>query len=370
MSFLSLPNEMFLEIASWLPLADQNSLLRTNKHLAQLLQYGLINTVFQTKSAEVGQRVLFAFASRGDISGVCALLDRGICSFIPDSDSLLTRALETQKKSTICTTIRTLLKCGFQANEVDHRRRTPLLYAVSHGMRHIIYLLLSKSQYDVCVNGPPMQRTTPLIAAIERGSIDIVRVLLKHPHIMVNALSRSGHRAIEAAIDGNQTAALKLLLDDDRVDISSASAFGETPLMQAIGWDNIRMVRLMLQSDRLNLLAPTPFRHNVLHLAARLNDTDCTILRMILADPRITVDAINEVCECGNTPLHTASIWNKRAAVEILVRDGRADVNARNREGKTPLAIAARVGNRATVRMLLEDPRIVAQMRGNRGRRY
>lgn len=62
--------------------------------------------------------------------------------------------------------------------------RTPLWYAAYEGHTEIVGLLINS--YDADVNCQDQCGVTPLIAAVQRGHEDVVKVLLKVPHIDIN----------------------------------------------------------------------------------------------------------------------------------------------------------------------------------------
>ncbi|KAG0138610.1 ankyrin repeat-containing domain protein [Tuber indicum] len=355
MSIMLMPNEILLEIAEQLSLSDQRSLLCCNKHLAKLLPHVLINKLFQKRNSDTCQRCLLTLASQQAIGTINILLERGILQFIDNSSYLLKVALmEPNDPHIRYAIIHTLLKVGFRADICDPSGWTPLVYAISEQMEDIVHLLLSMPENCACVNGPPMQVQTPLIAAIKAGRVDIVRLLLKNNNLLVNLRGPSGYTALEMAISLRSMRILNLLLNDSRVDISSANGHITTPLMDAIRRNHIQVVQLFLKNRRLDINASTLDGHTALHETIHSNDPACTMLRMIL---NISSLNVNPICHCGNTPLHTAVLIN-REAVEILLRDGRTDINARSFDRGTALHIAVKVRNKDIVSMLLQDPRI------------
>ncbi|KAG0138599.1 ankyrin repeat-containing domain protein [Tuber indicum] len=120
--------------------------------------------------------------------------------------------------------------------------------------------------------------------------------------------------------------------------------------MHVVQRNNMPMVQLILKNPGLYLNAATLDGHTALREVIHANDPAWTMLRMILDNSLLIV---NLTGHCGNTPLHTAVLINKEA-VEILLRDGRGDINARSFDRGTALHIALKVRNKDIVSMLLQ----------------
>lgn len=92
---------------------------------------------------------------------------------------------------------------------------TPLHHAVnaeaSADRIEIIQLLLNHPHIDVNISSSGFQ-TTPLILAIENGNIEAVRLLLSHAHIDVNKTDEH-HPPIEKAYQSNQQEIISLLMN-------------------------------------------------------------------------------------------------------------------------------------------------------------
>ncbi|KAG0138634.1 ankyrin repeat-containing domain protein [Tuber indicum] len=348
MSFLTLPNELFLEISSWLSLADQNSLFRTNRRLAGMLPGVLIDTVFRAQDKEHGRRVLCAFASLKDNATVGAFLDRGILSFVGTGPNVIRCAMETEN----VTTVQTLLDCGVSADDTDDSGWTPIHYAAITGSAGMMRVLLSKAEYGIDVNMSWGDVSTPLIYATVRGFTEVVSVLLRHHSIEVNWVGPEGCSALQYAIWYEMIGILDLLLADSRADINTPNGTAMTPFMCAIRSGRKESLKRLLQNPRLDVSWGSPDDDPPLHAA--IYNGDATILMMLLKDERINVHSVDA---SGSTALHEACAF-REDLVQVLLEDGRADVNARNRSGCTPLHVAVRAHKETIVSQLLQDFRI------------
>ncbi|KAG0639133.1 ankyrin repeat-containing domain protein [Tuber brumale] len=324
MPFLTLPNEIFLEISYWQSLVDQSSLFRTNKRLSHLIPQVLLDTVFRTCSKEHGRRALYHYASRNDSASVHALLDRGVISFAGTAPSVIIGAMETKNEITL----RTLLDCGVSAAGVGGRGLTPVQFAARTGKAGMMRLLLSKEEYGIDVIAVSEVEPAALIYAAAFGFPEVVRLLLGHPEIEVNALGPHQCSALNSAIVSRRLCTLKLLLADSRVDLSSRNGSVWNALMNAVWTQHKETVELLLQNPRIDISNPGPVGETALHIAVDCKDT--AILRMLLKQAMVNV---NTVTISGCTPLHRASFLNEEA-VSVLLEDGRADINARDNSGR------------------------------------
>ncbi|KAG0138628.1 ankyrin repeat-containing domain protein [Tuber indicum] len=358
MPFLTLPNQIFLEISDWLSLRDQCSLFSTNGHLSRLLPHVLFRTAFRTRSKEYARGALYALASRNDLSGVLTLLNCGILSFTGSAASVITGAIKTNNE----VTLRTLLDGGVSATGIDEDREwTPFQVAAITGNAAMMKVLLSKDEYGIDVNETWEGVLTPLMYAIMSGAPEAVRVLLEHHGIEVNALASDGRSALQCAIMYNEIGALKLLLEDSRVDLGTPNGNTMTVLMAGVDCGHVEALELLLQSPRIDVSDRSLDGRTPLHVATYRTDT--TILEILLKQSRININAADT---SGCTALHEASRFSA-AAVQMLLHDGRADVNARNIGGCTPLHMAVLEENMATIRVLLQDLRVDIFIKNNEG---
>ncbi|CUS13547.1 unnamed protein product, partial [Tuber aestivum] len=193
MSFLSLPNEIILQIAEGLSPAQLNSLLRANRRLANLIPHVLLETLFRTCSPRLGAFALFNAAERNDWRVVKRLVDRGILAFAG-----------------------------------PRFMKTPLWIAADMGCRDIVRLLLARE--DVDPNGQGLDSRTdvnaafntgwsPLHLAASTGNETIVRILLSDPSIRVNAQNHRGWTPLHQAVCEGSAAVARILLSDERSDV-------------------------------------------------------------------------------------------------------------------------------------------------------
>ena len=69
-------------------------------------------------------------------------------------------------------------------NYEDHDRKTPLLNAIDKGNMEIIKIILNNEKINI--NYEDRDQYTPLIYAIQIGNMEIIELILKHKKININ----------------------------------------------------------------------------------------------------------------------------------------------------------------------------------------
>lgn len=101
---------------------------------------------------------------------------------------------------------------GVDVNQECGAGISPLHVSITEGHTNVVELLVAQGD-RIDVNGrTPEQRLTPLMLAASGGDKDIVRCLLQHPSINVNAVDDSSRTALFWAASGGHHDAVRLLL--------------------------------------------------------------------------------------------------------------------------------------------------------------
>lgn len=147
-----------------------------------------------------GRTALHLAAIEGNLSVVKQLL-RIAGMDINAKDSVGATALWWASKERHWQVVRLLLATpcvGDNANvelrAMYHERETSLHHAVQQGKERIIQLLLSKKTLNP--NIPDNRKWTPLCYAADKGSTNIVSLLLKNANTLVDPLSRDQPSAL------------------------------------------------------------------------------------------------------------------------------------------------------------------------------
>lgn len=160
---------------------------------------------------------------------------------------------------------------------------------------------------------------TPLIVAVQNGSLEIVRLLLDHK-ADVNAKNEDGETALMSASGSydDNSAIVRLLLENG-ADPNVAGTNGETALHKAASSNNAATMRLLLERGA--------------NSNARDSQQDTPLLKVTLS-------------------LHGFQYQAKPEHIELLLSHG-ADVNAADKDGNTALYEAIRGSDVELVRTLV-----------------
>jgi len=104
---------------------------------------------------------------------------------------------------------------------------TQLQEALERNDYESLRCLLCEESLQVNSEPPALHRACGL------GQLELVRVLLRHPRILVNQTDEAGNTAFLAACWGGQTSVVRELLGDARVDVNLANNDKATPLWYA-----------------------------------------------------------------------------------------------------------------------------------------
>lgn len=201
---------------------------------------------------------------------------------------------------------------------------------------------------------PMMKVCTPLHLAAFFGNAIAMKVLLRHvAHgtLKVNIHARTqplGYNALHLAVSSSSSAnanqdhypIANLLLDHGIMVKAQDSVYQETALHLAVKLGRHGMVQLLLDRTDCDLDPNLSDRNGCtpLHVAINMNDT--MIIRMLLRDPRVDVDARDGN---GCTSLHLAVRSWALETVRILLEAKKCNVAAKDSKGDTPLHTAVRV---------------------------
>ncbi|KAF8775387.1 hypothetical protein HU200_004806 [Digitaria exilis] len=217
---------------------------------------------------------------------------------------------------------------------------------------------------------------TPLVAAAERGHLEVVVELLRHLDTEeLGAKNRSGYDALHVAAregrhETNPHVNYQEMLLHDRMLAKTFGPGNTTPLISAAMRGHIEVVELLLEQDDFGLVEMARDNgKNALHFAARqghvgivksllekdpqlarrndkkgqtalhmaVKGTSCDVLRALVdADPAIVMLPDKN----GNTALHVATRKKRAEIVSVLLRLPDTHVNALTRDHKTAYDIA------------------------------
>lgn len=273
--------------------------------------------------------------------------------------------------------LKLLADLGADLRLADRDKQTALHYAAGHGAKSTALFLIGAKADNSARTSTGL---TPLLAAGEGGSVEIVEALLaagasfttddrgntilhaaarqhgelvkhllaKHAKdVQVDARNRSGMTPLmTAAFMGNADAAAVLLDAGADVNVAADGSGGATPLITAAIRGHAPTVKLLIARGA-KLEAATTEGHTALITAALLGNTKA-------AGELVGAGADLSAREAmGMTPLHAAAKEGQLAVADLLVKAG-AKLEATARHDARPLHLACLNGHAAVVKLLLD----------------
>ena len=184
MSFLSVPNEIILEICKDKGPQDLYSLVLTNRRLASLLSHVLIDSLFRShdRQEEYARRAFYSAVKREDETMVRLLIEKGILDILgPGHKELFGYVKEPDTGKAVGT----LLDCGVSAELLDGESSWSMIHwAVHYDAVTAVEEFSSREEVNINVLGG--DNRTPLSIAAGNGRIGVVRAILGCPRVDVN----------------------------------------------------------------------------------------------------------------------------------------------------------------------------------------
>ncbi|KAI9925849.1 hypothetical protein MW887_005655 [Aspergillus wentii] len=329
MSLLHLPTEVLLIILNSLDQADVFALISTNRELYNVLNDHLYAHNIQHRG---GDALIWA-ATHDNTALVQRFLRKGAdpnirvssignLSFIPrglyrpeyDFDGWM---VAHNPACTHWTVFHPNPEGFYNRREGVHIEDTALEAALSNGNVEVAELLVGLDGVDV-EKGIP-SHLMPLNLAVRWEMEDVVRLLLEHRNVAVNAKDSENRTALHwAALDGH-TRIVELILarEDVRIDVQDGNRW--TALILAAMEGHTRIVELLLARRNIDI-----------HMAG-LN---------------------------GQTALHCAIRQGHDQIAELLLARDELDINLTDDQGCIALHLAAAHGHEAIVKLILDHPNV------------
>ena len=232
----------------------------------------------------------------------------------------------------------------------DAKEQVEAIHLASYcGLADVVTALIRDGSVIDCKDS---MGTTPLMYAVNGGSLSVVRLLLRHeadPNMICDRGSSALHRAIAA----NEMKIAKVLLEQPMIDleITDASRGEKTPLMLTVTYGSPELLELILKKPNVDVNRHTgSYKTTLLTLAAATGDAQ--VVRQILCHSKIDVNKRNKWCSA----LTEAATQGFFSVVEALL-DHDADPEIQegpNHSSGTALNRAIDHGHNAIVRLLLQ----------------
>ncbi|XP_065346583.1 serine/threonine-protein phosphatase 6 regulatory ankyrin repeat subunit B-like [Cloeon dipterum] len=272
--------------------------------------------------------------------------------------------------------VQNLLDRGADLTKKDNYNRNVLFY----GLKRIeMILYLSRKNMEFVKEVDSNQSTLLMYAIIDSYVVerDVVHWLIEESGIDLNAVDQNGNSAINCACVKRMWDFVEILLTKD-VDIRIKNANGENLLHLAAESGNSDLVQKLIERginptlkdnlgkntlhyalqhfdivkhlDRELAKEVTEDKNTSLHLAINMYDYSIEVIRWLLDEAQVDVNAKNEN---GETALMTACSKNRFDVIQILL-ENKADVSIQDNKGRTALHHAARSGHLDMIKMLFD----------------
>lgn len=241
--------------------------------------------------------------------------------------------------------------------------------------------ILKRADANVNVNGVFASHTA-LQAASQNGHIEVIKILLRH-NADVEIEDKDGDRSVHHAAFGDEPGIMEHLVRAG-ADLNARNKRRQTPLHIAVNKGHVGVVRTLLEmgahpslqdsegdtplhdaiskkrDDMLTLLldhsADITLTNNngfnaLHHASLRGNPSAMRILLSKLPRPWI----VDEKKDDGYTALHLAALNNHVEVAELLVHQGRVNMDLQNVNLQTPLHLAVERQHAHIVRLLVRE---------------
>jgi len=255
--------------------------------------------------------------------------------------------------------VKRLLYLGFDPNDLLDDSSSVLSKACEAERLDVVEILLCMKNINININinekagGEP----SPLLAAIRKKSIEIVRLLVANKTLDLNTTNFMGKSSLGVLISGEdftgKVEMVQALLSHDTIDVNKVDKFGDTPLLMAIRKKSVEIVKLLIANKTLDVNMTNA--HGGSPLAYVISSPDnpgkIEIIKTLLSHDKIEV---NKVDNYGLTPLIEAIFTESIEVIEALLVHHKIDVNLETMDGFTAILIAIEEGEVEVLKLLLE----------------
>ncbi len=311
----------------------------------------------------IGSEALFTAIEKGDVETVRLLVEAGADVNAAEGFGGNTPLHEAVKKGDV-EIVKILVAAGADVNAEGYFDRTPLTLATEEGATEILQILLGTGpDADTSVGGEDKEAaSTPsvgseaLYSAIEKGNVEMVRILVEAGADINAADGFGGNTPLHEAVEQGDAEIVRILVAAG-ADVHAEGYFDRTPLTLAAEEGATEILQILLGTgpdadtsvggeDKEAVSTPS-VGSEALYTAIEKGDVEMVRL---LVEAGADINAAEGFG--GNTPLHEAVKKGDLEIVKILVAAG-ADVEAKGYFDRTPLSLAAEEGATEIMRILL-----------------
>ena len=204
--------------------------------------------------------------------------------------------------------------------------------------------------------GKNPRKSPPLLHLIvEYGLLNVLLAIEPRVENM-NQIDFNTETALHVAVnsESHPHKILRYLLQHPRVDVNAKTKFGETALHYAVGMYRESAIEPFLAKRGVDLNIRGRDGMTLVHLAI---NKDWSILGRLILNPRVDLN-------CGDlrgmSPLLLAAYWGKESAARSIIKSGGARLRVKDSEGRTPLQLCIKQDWRDLTKMCLNDDEVGA----------
>ncbi len=182
---------------------------------------------------------------------------------------------------------------------------------------------------------------TPFSWAVTAGEEHVVNLLMTRKDVNPNVRDWCGKTPLMEAVEKDHIAVVQVLLAYENIDINAKDVDNRSALFYAISepQSDLRILKLLLAQDDIQVNARHEWGQTALHAVAE--GASIEGMRLLLAHDNIQV---NERDNTGQTALHTTAKGARVKGMRLLLACGDIELNVRDVRGRTALHMAARHG--------------------------
>jgi len=253
---------------------------------------------------------------------------------------------------------------GMEVNVQDDRSFTPLDLAIEKGHVEVVKLLLEYTSTSDLERKHNCSGNTPLHIATKNGHVELTNLLLEHANKLHFNKENADQNGAHLNNEEGHVEEVEGVFEHSESYIKEKNNDGNTPLHLAVEEGHVKLVQFLLKyCPTLDLEVENIARETPLHLASLRGHDE--IVQVLLGHAKLKLNVKNKL---GNTPLHLASLEGHDKVVKVLFEHAELKLNVKDQRGITPLHLASIRGHDKVVKMLLEHEELklnVQDWRGN-----
>jgi ankyrin repeat protein len=204
-------------------------------------------------------------------------------------------------------------------NSQDQEGKTPLMMAVDTSIVETVDALLTHGGTVIDVNKGNTQLETPLHVACSNGSVEIIKLLLKHPNIDVNRENAAQYTALYHSIAFGRVEVVNMLLAHPNIDVNKADRFGESYLFFCCSNRSWEIAKLLIKHPDIDVNSASLMTSQTSLMIACEYD-DLPTVKCLMDHPKINPDLVDAFGRSARDYIVIPS--TNAVPISILVRSG------------------------------------------------